>query len=195
MNEMKKTLLGLAVASGLLAGLAPIVAIAQPVSLIEDREAKIDELFVQLADPETVNPARVANRIMFFWSQSGSASADLLLERGREALDADDYVLAIEHLTALTDHAPDFAEGWNARATAFYLADEYGLALHDIQIALSLNPRHFGAMSGLALILEELGDEENALKVWREVELLHPRMENLDQALERLQNATLGRTL
>ena len=72
-------------------------------------------------------------------------------------MEAQEYDVAIEHLTALTDHAPDFAEGWNARATAFYLIGEYALAVADIERALALNPRHFGAMSGLAFILEEIG--------------------------------------
>ena len=65
--------------------------------------------------------------------------------------------LAIEHFTALVDHAPEFAEGYNARATAYFQNGQYGPSLEDIRQTLMLNPRHFGAMSGLALILEELG--------------------------------------
>ena len=77
--------------------------------------------------------------------------------------------LAIEHFTALIDHAPDFAEGYNARATAFFQTGQFGQSLADIQQTLALNPRHFGAISGLALILghrlgaleQHLGDMVN----------------------------------
>ena len=78
-----------------------------------------------------------------------------------------DTKLAVEHFSALIDHAPDFAEGYNARATAFFLRGQYGLSLNDIQETLARNPRHFGAIGGLALILEELGRPEDALAAWR----------------------------
>ena len=81
---------------------------------------------------------------------------DLLLQRGQEAMEAGDLDAAIEHFTALTDHAPDFAEGWNARATAFFQDERYGPALADIERTLALNPDHFGALMGLAMILEQL---------------------------------------
>src|SRR5690606_3470319 len=83
------------------------------------------------------------------WSKSGSPAMDLLLKRGREAMEAGDLKAAIEHLTALTDHAPEFAEGWNARATAYFLAGAFGPSVDDIRHTLALNPRHFGALAGL----------------------------------------------
>ena len=89
---------------------------------------------------------------------------DLLLRRGNEALEAEDYAAALEHFSALTDHAPDFAEGWNGRATAFYLMDEYSLAIADVERVLALEPRHFGALSGLAFMLEAMGEPELALE-------------------------------
>jgi tetratricopeptide (TPR) repeat protein len=189
---MKKTLRICAVAS-LLALSVP--AEAQSVNAVQERETELDVLFAELLDPETVNYQKVEDQIYFLWAQSGSPSADLLLERGQEAIEAQDYDLAIEHLTALTDHAPEFAEGWNARATAFYLAEEYGLALEDIKHTLALNPRHFGALSGLGVILEELGDEENALKAFRHVQALHPHIDTVNDAIERLTTATQGSTL
>jgi Tfp pilus assembly protein PilF len=120
---------------------------------------------------------------------------DLLLERGREALEAGEIDVAIEHLSALVDHAPDFAEAYNARATAYFQAGHYGLALEDIRQTLARNPRHFGAMSGLALILEEIGEEKGALEAWRGVEALHPQREGVRQAIERLERQVEGVTL
>ena len=193
MNEMKKILIICSVASGLFLG--ALGAGAQDLSAIEERKLELDELFSELQSPEVSNPHRIEQQIYFIWSQSGSASADLLLERGQEAIEAADYGAAIEHLTALTDHAPDFAEGWNARATAFFLHGEYGLALVDIRRALALNPRHFGALSGLAFILDETGDAENALLVYEQVNQLHPYLDNVGEAIQRLTDATKGTAL
>ncbi|MCB1367399.1 MAG: hypothetical protein KDK00_06540, partial [Rhodobacteraceae bacterium] len=81
----------------------------------------LDTLFQQLADPGTANWQTVERDIEIQLALSGSASADLLLRRGQEALEAQEYEAAIDHLTALTDHAPEFAEGWNSRATAYFL--------------------------------------------------------------------------
>ncbi len=145
------------------------------------------------ADP--VAAAQIERRIFEIWSQSGSPSMDLLLTRGRDALEAGDTTLAIRHFTALIDHAPEFAEGYNGRATAYFQAGRYGLALEDIRKTLQLNPRHFSAMTGLALILEELGEREGALDAWREVERLHPNREGLKDAISRLERQVEGETL
>ena len=120
---------------------------------------------------------------------------DLLLERGREAMNEGDTKLAIEHLTALVDHAPDFAEAYNMRATAYFHAGKYGPSLEDIARTFQLNPRHFGAMSGLALILEELDRPEDALAAWREVEAINPNQPGLAEALIRLERQVEGRRL
>ncbi len=120
---------------------------------------------------------------------------DLLLTRGRDALEEGDNIKAIRHFTALIDHAPDFAEGYNGRATAYFQVGRFGLSLEDIRQTLRLNPRHFAAMSGLALILEELGQKEDALAAWREVEKLHPNREGLKDAIARLEREVEGETL
>ena len=117
---------------------------------------------------------------------------DVLLERGREALRDGDVDAAIRHFTALVDWAPGFAEAWNGRATAYFQADLYGPAMADIREALRLNPRHFGAMSGLAWILEETGKPEQALSVWREVLALHPHADGAEDALRRLSISVEG---
>ncbi len=145
------------------------------------------------ADPDAA--AQIENRIYEIWSQSGSPSMDLLLTRGRDALEAGDTVLAIRHFTALIDHAPDFAEGYNGRATAYFQAGRYGLSLEDIRQTLVLNPRHFSAMSGLALILEEMGRSEDALEAWREVEQINPNREGLKDAITRLEREVEGEAL
>ena len=152
----------------------------------------LEPLFEALRGADAVGAQAIENRIWEEWSRSGSAAMDLLLSRGREALEAGEISVAIEHFSALVDHAPDFAEAYNARATAWFQAGQYGLALEDIREALARNPRHFGAMSGLALILEEIGRPEGALKAWRGVEALHPSREGVRQAIERLERQVEG---
>ena len=195
MRCLQKMLLAPAVASLLAAALPVCQAAAQSLTEAAEKADELEELLVQLRDPELKNWQAVEDEIYRRWSNSGSPAADLLLKRGRDALEAEDYVSAIDHLTALTDHAPDFAEGWNARATAFFLIDEYGLSIADVQTALSLNPRHFGALSGLGLMLEELGDEANALAAYRMAHEVHPHRENIAEAIERLERKVHGTTL
>ncbi len=194
MNEMKKTLLAIAVA---LCTSQPVLAQteAEPASVAPDRQDEIAMLLEQLSDPDLDNWQPVQDKIMRLWSQSGSASADLLLERGKDALEEDDFGLAVEHLTALTDHAPDFAEGWNARASAFFRMEEFGLAMRDIQRVLVLNPSHFEALTGLGYILEQLDNPEASLEAFRLAAGLHPHREDIRDAMDRLERRVGGTKL
>lgn len=158
-------------------------------------EVSVDELFERLRDADAQSWKPVEEEIWRAWSVSGSPTADLLLQRGREAMEAGENEVAIEHLTALTDHAPDFAEGWNARATAYFQAGIYGPALADIERTLALNPRHFAALAGLGRILEEIGRDRDALSAYRASLTLHPHRPNVREAVERLELATGGSTL
>jgi tetratricopeptide (TPR) repeat protein len=94
---------------------------------------------------------------------------------------------AVEHLTALTDHAPEFAEGWYARATAYYLTGRVGPALADLQRALVLEPRHYRAITGLAVILEETDQPRRALEVYRRALAIHPHAPDIKEAVARLE--------
>lgn len=153
------------------------------------RAARLDELFVALAAAGPAQYKVIEDEIWDLWAQSGSATLDLLLQRGEAALEADDPLAAIEHFTALIDHAPDFAEAWNARATAYFLAGLYGPSLADIRQTLALEPRHFGAMTGLAIILEEAGESARALEVYRAVKAINPNRPEVIEAIERLERA------
>ena len=102
---------------------------------------------------------------------------------------------AIEHLTALTDHAPEFAEGWNARATAYFATKRYGPSISDIQRTLALNPNHFGALLGLAVILDEIGFDEDALEAFRAAHALNPHRPEIKKGLEKLEREVGGQDL
>jgi len=158
-------------------------------------ERSVDRLLSQLARPDQRGWQQIEQAIIREWSKSGSPAMDLLLQRGRDALEDGDTEAALEHLTALTDHAPDFAEGWNTRATAYFQADHYGPAMRDLARTLELEPRHFGAMIGLATILREVGREEEALDVLRRVNEIHPHRPNVIEGIERLSAGLEGETL
>ena len=155
----------------------------------------LGDLLAELASPATEDWQQVEDRVIDLWSRSGSRSMDLLLERGQEALDAEDYLAALDHFTALTDHAPDFAEGWNMRATTFYLLDRYELSIADIGRTLALNPDHFGALYGLGVMLEQMGEDRDALDAYEAAYALNPHRDNAAEAIERLQKAVRGQDI
>lgn len=183
MMERAPRLLNLAVAA-FLASVAPLRA-----------EGVLDPLFDRLAQPDLQGWELVEQEVWQELSKSGSAAMDLLLRRGQDALEADDPKAAIEHLTALIDHAPDFAEGYNARAAAYFQNDQYGPAMQDLRRALTLQPRHFAAMAGLGRILEEMGDEAAALGFYRAARAIHPHRTDLKESVERLEPVVNGTAL
>jgi len=180
--------------------LNPVVAALLPLFLtcfaaIAQDAAKLDDLFSRLKAAGEGEAGRIETEIWIEWSKSGSPAMDLLLQRGRDAMDLGDPKLAIEHFTAIIDHSPDFAEAWNARATAYYMAGEFGPAVADIAHVLTLNPRHFGALSGLGMILEESGKPERALEVYRAALAIHPHLQGATEAVERLATEAEGQEL
>lgn len=174
---------------------ASLLALLVAVPGATAQEADLDDLFDGLRESGPEAARAIEGRIWTEWSRSGSPTLDFLLERGREALEAEQPALAVEHMTALIDHAPDFAEAYNVRATAYFQQGLYGPSLEDIRMTLSLNPRHFAAMSGLGLILEELGYEREALEAWRQVLAIHPHQEGAKEAVERLERQVEGQAL
>ncbi|WP_018302483.1 tetratricopeptide repeat protein [Wenxinia marina] len=155
----------------------------------------MDALLQQLAEAEPGQDARIESQIFAEWSKSGSPAIDLLLQRGQDALDAGDWTTAAEHFTAAIDHDPDFAEAYHGRATAYYMTGHIGPALDDLRQTLVLNPRHFRAMQGFAVILQELDRPEDAVEVLRQVHAMHPADETVADALEQLELMLGGRTL
>ncbi|WP_417243065.1 tetratricopeptide repeat protein [Celeribacter sp.] len=182
-----------AVASALVSAALCAVVPVIPAHAVD--AARIDDLFARLAQANGGEASRIEDEIALEFARSGSDAMDLLLERGRDALAAGDFKAAIGHFTALIDHAPDFAEGYNGRATAYYMAGLYGPSMQDIGTVLTFEPRHFGALSGLALILEQTGAEPKALEVLYTIRTLHPHMGGLSERIARLELKLEGMTL
>ncbi|MEI4473305.1 tetratricopeptide repeat protein [Frigidibacter sp. MR17.24] len=162
---------------------------------IPDAQSRLRELLDELQNPESPEWQRAQSDLQREWSRSGSPAMDLLLQRGRAALEAGDTEAAIEHLTALTDHAPDFAEGWNARATAYFTAGAFGPSLADIEHVLRLNPQHYGALAGLGLILAQLDYAEAAAEAFRASLKANPHQADVREQLDRIERSSEGTEL
>jgi tetratricopeptide (TPR) repeat protein len=182
-----------AILNRIVAALVPLF-LTCAMALAED-VAKLDGLFDRLKTADEAEAGRIEREIWLEWSKSGSPAMDLLLQRGQDALDAGDTQAAIEHFTAVIDHDPEFAEAWNARATAYYMAGEFGPSVADIAHVLTLNPRHFGALTGLAAILEETDKPKKALEVYKAALAIHPHLQGAAEAVERLEKAAEGQEL
>jgi len=105
------------------------------------------------------------------------------------------YPRALDVLDQVVLLKPDFAEGWNKRATVYYLIDDYGSSLADIRRTLALEPRHFGALSGLGFILDETGQKEQAIAVFRKALAINPQLDRIKEAVERLEKETAGNSI
>lgn len=166
-----------------------VPAPAQDRALPADTGALLDEL--ALAGPDRWR--RIERQILREWGRSGSAAADYLYQRGQEALQSGDAEGAISHFSAVIDHAPDFTEAWNARATAFYMANRLGPAMADIEEVLAREPRHFGALAGMGAIFEQTERLEAARAAYEAALAIHPHRPQLREALARLALALAGR--
>ena len=90
---------------------------------------------------------------------------------------------------------PDYIEGWNRRATIYYLQNDYTRSLEDIEQVLVREPRHFGALAGLGMIMQELGDDKRALEAFRKALAVNPRLEKLPEMVKTLSEKVEGRDI
>ncbi len=155
---------------------------------------ELDALYAQLeAAPDAQTAEPIQEQIMAKWSDSGSATVDILLERATAAAAEGDEELAEGFLDQATALAPHFAEPWRLRANIAYGAEDYAGAIDAIQETLKREPRHFGAMAGLGLIYEEIGQQRAALDAYRAALVVHPHYEVALQGVRRLEPRVDGR--
>lgn len=173
-----------------------LLTLAVTLGPVQAQQASAADLLDQLAEAEDARAAdRLERQVRQEWSKSGSAAMDLLLKRGQDALDVDNIDAALEHLRALTDHAPDFAEGWHTLALAYYRADQFGPAADALERTLALNPVHFGALRGMGAIFEQVDKPHLAYDAYSRVLTLRPHDSDVIDALERLERQVIGQTI
>jgi len=141
-----------------------------PVAVPTDQAERVDDLFAELLRARNEAAAqRIANRIWREWFRSGSASIDLLMQRADAAMKARSHDVALDLLDQVVTLAPNYAEGWNRRATVHFMMEDYAKSMSDIERTLRLEPRHFGALGGMARILKDSGRKELALEAYTRV--------------------------
>lgn len=156
--------------------------------------ATLDRLFERLAAAKTQEEAKgIARLIQRRWARSGSDTADLLMTRAQEAMQAKQLELAIELLDRVISIEPDWAEAWNQRANALFLSGDPIRSMLDIGEALKREPRHYGAMMGLGTILRQQGDDKRAMVAYRRALEIYPQFEAIKDAVESLKMEVDGR--
>jgi tetratricopeptide (TPR) repeat protein len=191
-------------------GLNPMPAAAQSVETVNppeppaklprpqrgDRTKNLDFLFEALkVAPDAESARAIEQRIWALWFASGSDTADLLMNRVKTAVEAKDMTLALQLLDAIVEVRPEYVEAWNRRATLFFMQKDFARALADIRQVLAREPRHFGALSGLGLIFQEIGDEKRALEIYRRALAINPHLERIPDIVKTLTEKVEGRDI
>lgn len=157
------------------------------------KQARLDQLFVDLRRERNEKAAeRIAGRIWSEWFQSGSASIDLMMQWSQKAMENQKYDVALDFLDQVVTLQPAYAEGWNRRATVHFMMKNYGKSMSDIDRTLQLEPRHFGALSGLAQIMAETGHKQSALEAWQKVLAIYPMMRGAQDQVGALSEELAG---
>ena len=161
---------------------------------IAPSSATLDELFEKLERETKPGAANATAKLIWSeWTESGSDSINLLMYRAIRAMQQSKQSLAEDLLDQVVVLAPDYAEGWNRRATLYYTMADFRRSIADIEVTLALEPRHFGALSGLAAILQQLDREEEALKTWYRVLEIYPANPQAQQAVITLEEKLSGK--
>jgi tetratricopeptide (TPR) repeat protein len=161
-----------------------------------DRTRGLDFLFGALkAAPDEISAKHVEARIWAIWLQTPSDTVALLMTRAKAAMDAQNSDVALKLLDAVVKLRPDYVEGWNRRATLYYLRNDYARSLEDIEQVLAREPRHFGALAGLGMIMQDLGDERRALDAFRRALAVNPHLEKVPELVKTLTEKVEGRDI
>ena len=173
--------------AGVLAG-----ALAAPAGA-DQNDPRLPALFERIrstGDPLEAHGA--VAEIWRIWLESGRDDVDALMGEGLAAMQEGRFVEAIGHFGRIVEMAPEFAEGWNKRATAYYLNGDLGESVRDIRRTLALEPRHFGAIAGMGLIFLKGGDPLGALDAFEAVLEIHPHSRGARYRIERLRRVLQG---
>lgn len=175
---------------------APDEAMPVPLSPETSHKARLDKMFEQLKRENNENAARItAAQIWRLWLDSGSATVDLLMQWSAKAIQDHKYNVALDFLNQVIALDPKYAEGWNQLATVYFLTNDYPKAMADIDRTLQLEPRHFGALAGLAQIMEETGHKKRALEAYEKILAIYPMMRSAQAKVEALSQELAGQPI
>lgn len=172
--------------------MAIAIAIALPAAA-DQKDPRLGPLFEKLkAAPDFESSHEIEQFIWLIWGKAQTAGGSVLYRQGEEYMERGEYEKALESFDALIVIEPEFAEGWNKRATLHYLMGRLDASIADIKHTLALEERHFGALSGLGLIYDALDQKEAALKAFRAALEINPNMQAIRRRAEELVEETEG---
>lgn len=158
--------------------------------------ARLDKLFERLKEAENAQAAKaIANDIERALERSGSATADLLYARAKEAMTARDFDLAIDLLDYVTTLRPGWAEPYHRRAIIHFVRKDQDAAFRDVRETLAREPRHYHALAGLGGILKNLGDSKGAFKAFNRVLEIYPHFSDLRESVEKMRTEVEGQPI
>lgn len=162
-------------------------------TVAQKRTAELDSLFLELRKAhDEAKAKRIATQIYGLWNQSGSATVDLMMQWANAAIHEKKYPVAMDFLNEVIVLQPDYAEGWNRRATLFFLMNDYGSAMRDINRTLQLEPRHFAALAGMGSILKETGRKEMALRAYERALTVYPMLREAQKEVGEIADELAG---
>jgi tetratricopeptide (TPR) repeat protein len=160
----------------------------------DQRDTRLGPLFARLQTTSNeLEAAGIEHRIWQIWSECDDPEASQLMSEGTAAMAEGQYRAALERFDRLVERVPDFAEGWNKRATLYYLMGNYPASVLDIERTLQLEPRHFGALSGLGLIYDAIDDPAAALRSYEAAVAIDPHLETAKERIKELRRQLGGR--
>ena len=177
MNVLRATLVAVLLVAGVVAG---------PARARQD-DPRLDDLFDKLQSATGMQDvADAEGQIWRIWTESGSDTVDLFMRDAMTAMARGEFDQALENINTVIEMDPEFAEGWNKRATIYYLMGNFDASVGDIVHTLDLEPRHFGALAGLGLIYDQIDDPEGALKAYKRALEVHPFLPHARRRVEQL---------
>lgn len=165
-------------------------------SIARQDDERLPGLFENLlAASSTAEASALENNIWGIWTDSGREDVNRLMARGIQAMSYRLYDVALELFDEVVSLDPEFAEGWNKRATVYWLKDDLGASMEDIQRTLALEPRHFGAISGMGLIFLDRDDQTGALQAFEEVLKINPHSRSAKLQVDYLRTLLEGESV
>ena len=184
--------------AGLLAVLMlPATGLMLPATAGADQSSEmLDDLFGRLkASTNAIEAAAIEGLIWKVWIHRGVAEVDQNMTLGIVAMGERDFKGSLSHFDRVVRRDPGFAEGWNKRATVYYLMGDFDASVADIRKTLTLEPRHFGALSGMGLIYDAIGNPAAAVKVWKKALEINPHLAGIRHRIEQIGAESKGRPL
>jgi len=179
-----------------LSALLTAAALSSGAAQAAQNDPRLPRLFVALKAAQSPGWARMLeSQIGHIWAETSDPETQRLMEKGLTFMAEDEDEAALKAFNDMVAHAPDFAEGWNKRATVEFLLGDYDASMADIAHTLKLEPRHFGALAGLGQVELALGNKAAALDAFNQALAIDPYLGDIAEMAEQLKKELAGKPI